>query len=173
MGKFSDYKLMLSSLPEGKHAFDYHLGKKFFENMESSEVRDADIEVALDVDHRGNAYALHFHLTGSLTVACDRCLDDLVLPVDTTYDLTVKYGEDYNDESDSMLIIPERDNYLNVAYMLRDTAVLAIPARHIHPKGQCNRAMSAISRQYMCSKDDDDLLDQDLIDDDTITETED
>ncbi|MCX4330998.1 MAG: DUF177 domain-containing protein [Muribaculaceae bacterium] len=168
MGKFTEYKLMLKSLPEGKHTFEYHLDKQFFINMENSDVRDADINVTLDVDHRGDAYQLSFHLAGTLTVLCDRCLDELPLDIDAAYNLTVKYGEEYNDDSDTLLIIPESDNYLNVAYMIYDTAVLAIPPRHVHPQGKCNRAMSALNKKYGVSNaaDDDTDFDRELIDDD-------
>lgn len=166
MGKFTEYKLMLKSLPEGKHSFEYHLDKQFFINMENADVRDADVKVLLDVDHRGDAYMLAFRLTGTLTVLCDRCLDELPLDIDTTYALTVKYGEEYNDDSDTLLVIPESDNYLNVAYMLYDTAVLAIPPRHVHPQGKCNRAMSALNKKYgVRNADDEDAeLERDLID---------
>ncbi|MBP3534907.1 MAG: DUF177 domain-containing protein, partial [Muribaculaceae bacterium] len=82
MGKFTEYKLMLKSLPEGKHSFEYHLDKQFFINMENADVRDADVKVLLDVDHRGDAYMLAFRLTGTLTVLCDRCLDELPLDID-------------------------------------------------------------------------------------------
>lgn len=156
MGKFTDYKLMLKSLPEGKHSFEYHLDKQFFSNMENADVRDADVNVALDVEHRGEVYKLVFHLTGTLTVLCDRCLDELPLDIDTSYDLAVKYGEEYNDNSDTLLVIPESDNYLNVAYMIYDTAVLAIPPRHVHPQGKCNRAMSALNKKYGVKTDDED-----------------
>jgi uncharacterized metal-binding protein YceD (DUF177 family) len=149
MGKFTDFKLMLKSLPMGKHTFEYHLDKQFFINMENTDVRDADVNVTLDVNHRNESYDLCFHLNGTLTLLCDRCLDELPLELtDETYNLTVKYGDDYNDESDSMLIIPESNSYLNVAYMIYDTAVLAIPPRHVHPAGKCNRAMSALYRQH-------------------------
>ncbi len=166
MGKFTEYKLMLKSLPEGKHSFEYHLDKQFFINMENADVRDADVKVLLDVDHRGDAYMLAFRLSGTLTVLCDRCLDELPLDIDTTYALTVKYGEEYNDDSDTLLVIPESDNYLNVAYMLYDTAVLAIPPRHVHPQGKCNRAMSALNKKYgVRNADDEDAeLERDLID---------
>ncbi len=166
MGKFTEYKLMLKSLPEGKHSFEYHLDKQFFINMENADVRDADVKVLLDVDHRGDAYMLAFRLAGTLTVLCDRCLDELPLDIDTTYALTVKYGEEYNDDSDTLLVIPESDNYLNVAYMLYDTAVLAIPPRHVHPQGKCNRAMSALNKKYgVRNADDEDAeLERDLID---------
>lgn len=166
MGKFSDYKLMLKSLPIGKHHFEYHLDKQFFTNMENTDVRDADVKVDLEVNHSNDAYQLSFHLTGTETVICDRCLDELPLDIDTTYDLTVKYGDDYDDESDTLLIIPESDNYLNVAYMIYDTAVLAIPPRHVHPLGKCNRAMSALNKKYLVkdeSEEDADDIDADLI----------
>lgn len=156
MGKFTDFKLMLKSLPLGKHTFEYHLDKVFFQNMDNTDVRDADANVVLDVNHRAECYELHFHLTGVLTLLCDRCLDELPIDVDTTYDLTVKYGSDYNDDSDTLLVIPESDNYLNVAYMIYDTAVLAIPARHVHPLGKCNKAMSAIYKKHASIGDDED-----------------
>lgn len=172
MGKFSDYKLMLKSLPLGKHDFEYHLDKQFFINMENSDVRDADVNVALSVNHSNDAYRLSFHLTGVLTVLCDRCLDELPLDIDTTYDLTVKYGEDYDNESDTLLIIPESDNYLNVAYMIYDTAVLAIPPRHVHPQGKCNRAMSALNKKYLVKDAEEDAadIDSDLLIDDSAAE---
>lgn len=141
MGKFSAYNLPLKTLTEGTHEFDYRLDKQFFVNMENSDVRDADLAVHLTVTHRNALYSLHFHITGPLTLLCDRCLDDLVIDIDTTYDINVEYGDDYNDESDDLLIIPESDSNLNVSYMLYDTVVLAIPIKHVHPLGKCNRQM--------------------------------
>lgn len=172
MGKFSDFKLMLKTLPQGKHEFEYHLDKQFFTNMENPDVRDADVKVNLTVEHRNDAYVLAFHLTGTLTVLCDRCLDELPLDIDTTYDLTVKYGEEFDEESDSLLIIPEANNYLNVAYMIYDTAVLAIPPRHVHPQGKCNRAMSALNKKYVVKSDDeaDDFMDEADSTDDLIAD---
>lgn len=165
MGKFTEYKLPLKSLPVGEHHFEYHLGKQFFVNMENVDVRDAAIDVKLTVDHRGDYYNLDFVFTGEVTVACDRCLDDLHLPVDTTYHITVKYGDDYNDDSDDYLQIPETDSYLNVAYMMHDTVVLAIPIKHVHAPGKCNRAMSSLLKRHRATSPDEDAeLENDLID---------
>ncbi|MDE7111416.1 MAG: DUF177 domain-containing protein [Muribaculaceae bacterium] len=172
MGKFSDFKLMLKSLPLGKHHFEYHLDKQFFINMENQDVRDADVKVDLEVNHSNDAYQLAFHLTGTLTVLCDRCLDELPLDIDATYNLTVKYGENYDNESDTLLVIPESDNYLNVAYMISDTAVLAIPPRHVHPQGKCNRAMSALNKKYLVKDagEEETDIDSDLLLDDSSAE---
>ncbi len=116
--------------------------------MENADVRDADLDVHLVVEHHNDIYALAFTISGTVTLLCDRCLDDLVLPIDTTYNINVEYGDDYNDESDDLLVIPQGDNFLNVAYMLYDTVVLAIPIKHVHPLGKCNRAMSALLKKH-------------------------
>lgn len=180
MGKFTEYKLPLKTLPLGTHTFEYQIGKQFFVNMEDNDVRSADIKVTLTVDHTGDFYKLAFSFVGTVTVACDRCLDDLEIPIDTVYDITVKYGEDYNDDSDDYLQIPESDNYLNVAYMMHDTIALAIPIKHVHPLGKCNRAMSSLLKKHRAGLSNDpdeadlenDLIDEiDNIDSDTSTDS--
>lgn len=165
MGKFTAYKLPLKSLAKGSHEFDYTLGKQFFVDMESADVRDADVKVKLTVTYNGDVYDLNFAFNGEVTVLCDRCLDDLHLPIETTYHILVKYGDSYNDDSDDLLEIPESDNYLNVAYMLYDTVALAIPIKHVHPLGKCNRAMSAILKKHRARATGEDAdIENDLID---------
>lgn len=161
MGKFTAYKLPLKSLAPGVHEFDYTVDKQFFVNMEYTDVRDADMAVHLTIDYHGDIYRLNFEIAGTLTMLCDRCLDDLILPIDTSYNINVEYGDDYNDESDDLLVIPTSDNDLNVAYMIFDTIVLQIPMKHVHPAGQCNRAMSALLKKHRAGTDaiEDELLD--------------
>ena len=165
MGKFSAFKLPLKTLGQGTHSFEYHLDKQFFVNMENSDIRGADLGVALNVVYNGEYYTLDFHISGELTLICDRCLDDLQFPIDTNYHIVVKYGEDYNDDSDEVLEIPYTDASLNVAYMIYDTVVLTIPIKHVHPLGKCNRQMSAILKKHRATDGDEDAdLENDLID---------
>ena len=166
MGKFTEYKLMLKSMPKGVNEFVYKLGKQFFVNMENNDVRDANLTVDLAVNNTGDFYDLTFAVEGEVTVLCDRCLDDLVLPIETSYHVVVKYGENYNDSSDELLESPESDNYLNVAYMIYDTVMLAIPIKHVHPMGKCNRAMSALLKKHRSGANagEDTALEDQLID---------
>ena len=88
------------------------------------------------------------------------------MPVDTTYSIAVKYGDDYNDDSDDLLVIPHSDNFLNVAYMIHDTVALTIPIKHVHPLGKCNRQMSAMLKKHRATTpgDEDSELAESLID---------
>ncbi len=153
MGKFSEFRLPLKNIPEGTQEFEYHLGKQFFVNMESADIHDADLTVNLTVTHKHDLYNLVFRVTGTVTLICDRCLDDLIQPIEAAYEIAVKYGDDYA-EPDELLVIPESDTYLNVSYMIYDTASLAIPVKHVHPLGKCNRAMSALLRKHRATKGD-------------------
>ena len=143
MGKFAPYKIPLSTLGDGKYEQDFECGTEFFKNMENTDVISSDVKVHLDLEKKNETYDCTFTCKGSLKIPCDRCLDPIDHEVDTVYHITVKYGDDYNDESDDLLVIPHSDSYLNAAYMLYDTIVLTIPLRHVHPLGKCNRAMLA------------------------------
>lgn len=172
MGKFTAYKVPLKTMSPGKHEYTYHLDKTFFDNMESADIRGADVDVALTVDYDGEVYRLTFAVTGTVTVQCDRCLDEMPWPIEASYSMDVKYGDDYNDDSDTLMEIPWADADLNVAYMIYDTASLAVPIKHCHPLGKCNRAMTTALKKHRVSladEEDDALADElmDSLDDDT------
>lgn len=166
MGKFSSYKLPLKSLPEGIHEFDFRLGKQFFADMESSDIRDAALDVHVTVTHKSDMYELQMDVKGNITLICDRCLDELEWPVDTAYHIFVKYGPDFCDDNDELLEIPESDATLNIAYMLYDTVALTIPIKHVHPLGKCNRAMTTLLKKHRANiqptgmDEDDEIIDE-------------
>ena len=60
--------------------------------------------------------------------------------VEANYDLAVKYGDEYDDSKDGVLIVPEGDNVLDVAPIVYDTVALCIPLQHVHAEGECDEA---------------------------------
>ncbi|MCH5233333.1 MAG: DUF177 domain-containing protein [Muribaculaceae bacterium] len=162
MGKFAPYKIQLASLPDGKHEQDFECGTEFFKNMENPDVITSDVKVHMDLLKKDETYDCTFTCKGNLRIPCDRCLDPIDHEVDTTYHIIVKYGDDYNDESDELLVIPYSDSYLNVAYMLYDTIVLTIPIRHVHPMGKCNRTMLAALHKHRSGNTGDEEVDEAL-----------
>lgn len=155
VGKFTAYKVDLASKADGHYEQDFTIGKEFFENMENTDIVNADIHVHMDMEVRNGAYECEFHCEGTLEVPCDRCLDPMEIPVDTIYKVTVRYGEDYDDGADNLLVIPYSNTFLNVAYMLYDTLLLTVPLRHVHAPGKCNRAMLEALRKHRSGSHDD------------------
>ena len=153
MGKFTAYKVELASLKDGHYEQDFEIGSEFFKNMENTDIISSDVKVHLDLEKRNDVYDCTFRCKGMLQVPCDRCLDPLDHEVDTEYHVVVKYGDNYDDGADHLLVIPYSNSYLNVAYILYDTILLTIPLRHVHPLGKCNRAMADALRKHRRSSD--------------------
>lgn len=151
MGKFTAFKLPLRGMTRGTQEFEYTLDTEFFRNMESEDIVKGNVKVHLTVNCKVDYYELDFTLKGLVYIPCDRCLDDMEHEVDTTYHLCVKYGDRYYDENDELLIIPESDAYLNIAFMVYDTVALTIPLKHVHSVGKCNKGMAKHLKMHAAS----------------------
>ena len=120
----------------------YRLENEFFANIDGPEVQRGKVDVALTVKRTATVFELNFDLSGVIYIPCDRCLDDMELIIDTDEQLFIKLGHEYKEESDNMLIIPEDEGELNIAWFLYEFIALTIPIKHVHPYGKCNREMS-------------------------------
>ena len=161
MKTLKEYDLMLKTLPQGSHTFSYHLDDKFFTAMESDDIKGGSVDAELVVESRVGSYELTFSMSGEVTIECDRCLDDMTHIVEAGYHTFVRYGDEFDDSNDDLIVIPESDNSLNISRMLYDTVVLSIPFRHVHDEGECNEAMSRILEEHSAeaSADDNDEID--------------
>jgi len=147
--KLAQMKLSIASLPFGSQQFDYHVDGKFFNEIEVSEVRSGSVDVAISVTHtQEGIYDLDFVCNGVITIPCDRCLDDMELPVDATYHLTVKIGDTLDDSLDNVLVIPSSWRTLDLEPIVRDTVLLTIPMMHVHSPGECNEEMLGRLEQH-------------------------
>lgn len=146
---------------------EYFLDNQFFTNIDSEDVQKGKVHVQLTVTKVANVFNLSFKLNGMAIVPCNRCLDDLEYPIDTTERLIVKFGKDYSEESDEIVIIPESEGILNLAWFLYEFVVLSIPIKHVHAPGKCNKQMTAKLKQHT-AKSADDSDSPDMEDDDMI-----
>ena len=137
-------KLKLKTLPFGTHAVECHVDESFFDGQEQIEVRHADVDVTLEVTRKSETtYHLEVTCHGTVTTSCDRCLDDLDLPVDVNYRLNVEQmGTELDDSNDELLIVPAEWRELDAAPIVRDTVLLALPMTHCHENEEdCNADM--------------------------------
>lgn len=141
----ADFKLRLRALPFDTQVFSYHLDGVFFNRVEKTEVRSSSVDITLEVTRKTeNTYLLQMACKGWLVIPCDRCLEDMTLDVDTNYHLTVRQeGDEPDDSRDSVLLIPETWNELDLTELMRDTVLLTIPIVHCHAYGECDPEMMA------------------------------
>ncbi len=175
MGKFKLYNIDLKNLTPGVHEFEYLLENKFFVDIDGDEVRKGKVNVTLSVKRSAYMFDMNFQLEGVVMVPCDRCLDDMEIPVNTRNRLVVKFGKEYAEENDEIVIVPEEEGAINIAWFLYEFIALAIPMKHVHAPGKCNKTMSSKLKKHTAKSmddDDDDLYENELEADDLSLDDE-
>ena len=133
----------LNGLAPGENRFFWSAGKEFFEAFENEEVLDAQLDVSVAVEKSGHYLGVDCVVEGDVVVACDRCLEDLSLPVDSEIRLSVKFGdeessEDHQEGEREIVFVPEGDVELDMKQIVYDYVCLALPMQRHHDDGQCN-----------------------------------
>ncbi|MGM9802634.1 MAG: YceD family protein [Muribaculaceae bacterium] len=138
MAKFTTFQIPLRGAKQGTDHYEFLLDDDFFQDMESIDIMGGAVKVSLDVRRAEEANYFHFSCQGEISIACNRCLEPMLHEVNAQYSLAVKPGEEYDDSTDGVLIVPANEAELNVAQLVYDTVALTIPIYHVHPEGQCD-----------------------------------
>lgn len=113
----------LIDLKPGVSHHEWHVGGEFFEAFGNSEILGADIRVDADVNLHGATAEVACRIGGRVTLACDRCLEELELPVETSFE------ESYAPEGAE----------LDLSQDVYDYVCISIPLSRVHPDGECNQ----------------------------------
>lgn len=149
MGKFDAYNIPVKGLPLGRSTFEYVLDNAFFALIGEEEVQRGCVEASVVAEKDTKQTELHFSLTGKIVVPCDRCLEDMEQPIKASGHLIVRLGKEFQDDGDDVVIIPEEQGVLNISWFMYEFINLAIPLKHIHALGLCNKESAAKLREYM------------------------
>jgi uncharacterized metal-binding protein YceD (DUF177 family) len=133
MKDLKKFDISFIGLKEGIHQFEYTIDKKFFDFFNYDEFYDSKVKVVLSFLKNTTIFELDFAFTGWVEVACDVTTELFHQPIETGSHLIVKFGEEYNDVDEELLIIPFSENKINVAQYIYEEIVLAVPIKRIHP----------------------------------------
>ena len=120
-------------LKEGIHQFDYVVNNTFFESYPYDEILGAYIKVHLNLVKKSTLLELNFSTQGNIEVACDLTNERYNELVETSLNLVVKFGDEFNNENEDVLIIPHSEYQLDVSQFIYEMIVLAVPLKKEHP----------------------------------------
>ena len=155
MSKFEQYNVVLKDISNEVRMLEYDLDNVYFKKIDSPEVQKGNVKAKVTVQKKQNIFELQFSLEGSVIIPCDRCLDDMEQPIHYKEKLQVKLGEKFSEE-DEIVIVPESDGGINIAWFLYEFIVLNIPIKHVHATGECNKTMVTKLRKHITHQKDDD-----------------
>ena len=137
MERLGSYKVDLKGMSEGTVSYHWQIGDDFFSAIQSPEIQQGRLDVALRVKSASDAYELVFRLVGTVQVKCDRCLELMDLPIDAEHVLRAKLGDEYADDGD-WVTVPYDEGVLDVSWNIYEFAALEIPLQHVHPEDSCS-----------------------------------
>ena len=141
MCSLETYKIDLKGLMEDERVLDFDLNDDFFQSLDGSQLEHGTLHVSVSIRKMTGFFELHFLTKGFVTVSCDRCLDDMEQPIEVDNVLTVKLGDAYSDDDDTVTI-DENEGILDLSWFIYEFIMLAIPIKHVHAPGKCNSAMT-------------------------------
>lgn len=153
----------------GTYTFEYKVNDTFFESMEYSLIHKGDLDVTLEFEKKENMMTAHFWAKGLVSTDCDRCNTPMELPISGDFKLIYKFGLEESEDESLVILHPEAYE-LNVKDAIYELAIVSLPARMVHPAGECDEEMWKLLQQYTVNSveedDDEDWDDEDWDDED-------
>lgn len=133
MRKLKEYTISFAGLKQGIHHFVYEIDKSFLDSFGYDDVNDIHQTITVVLDKKSTLLELHFKNEGTVNVNCDLSNEPFDLDIHGELLLIVKFGEEYNDENEELLILPHGESQVNIAQYIYELVVLSIPAKRVHP----------------------------------------
>lgn len=128
-----EYSIPFSGLKQGKHEFRYKVDNTFIQSFGFQEFNSVNVDLLVLLDRQSTMLEFELKATGTINVDCDLSREPYDQPVNADLRLVVKFGDEYNDEDDELLIIPHGEHQVNIAQYVYEMLVLAVPLKRVHP----------------------------------------
>ncbi|WP_425657211.1 YceD family protein [Tenacibaculum ascidiaceicola] len=133
MKDLKQFNIPFVGLKEGSHLFEYQIDKTFFEAFQFDEFNNANVKADITLVKKSTLLELSFDISGTVNIPCDITNELFDLPINGNLNLVVKFGPEFNDEHDEILILPHEAYQVNVSQYIYELIVLSVPSKRIHP----------------------------------------
>ena len=151
MCNIESFKIDLKALPQGASILEFKLYDSYFKAIDAPDIQSGELSSSLSISRTDDFFELNFHTEGIVHIPCDICLDDMEQSIETDDRLLVRFGEDYSEEDD-LVIVAENEGILDVAWFIYEFIALNIPIKHVHAPGKCNPAMIEMLQEHSAAR---------------------
>ena len=135
------YAIAWKGLKNGTYRFDFKVDNALFEAYGSTDIKGGDLTVGVTLERGESLLTLQTVLRGTVTVACDRCLEDCRLPVAFDGTLLVRFSDEVHDYDGEVMWISPSETELSLAQYIYESIVLSLPYQRVHAEGECDADM--------------------------------
>jgi uncharacterized metal-binding protein YceD (DUF177 family) len=133
--------LPLRNLEKRKQRFDFSVNTDFFSDFQNPEIMEGSADIYLDVERFSHFINVILNFSGQLTVSCDRCLENLDIPVEGENYLSIRFGESFDETEDEnleqdIIYVDEDEEELDLTVYVYESVCLALPIQRVHGKDE-------------------------------------
>ncbi len=134
MKTLKEFNIEIFRLSDGKQSFEFELKDSFFASFEDSFLEKGDLKVKVILDKSERMILSEYFITGSVGLICDRSLEPFDYKIDTHQNLVFKFGDEFLELSEDVIMIPRDLQKLNLSQYIYEFIGLSIPMKKLHPK---------------------------------------
>lgn len=128
--QLDEFEIEFVKLKDGVYDFHYKIGKQFFEAFGNTEVLTAQVETHALLDKQNQMMQIDLRMIGVVGLTCDRCLEVINMPVDTTYRLIYKVRDEERHDPEveyELVYIRPQEISINIAQPIYESVLLDVP----------------------------------------------
>lgn len=147
------YTIPFVGLKLGVHHFNFQIEDSFFKDFEFSEITSGRFQVQVEVEKKSALMEVRITMKGITPVICDKCAEEMSLEVSGADHWVIKWGDKTEDDDDDVWIFGPKEHFIDVQHRIYELIHLSLPARRVHPEGQCNLEVIAALGQFSATED--------------------
>jgi len=135
MDKLKNYTIVFSGLPLGITDYTYEISQSFFDLFGiETDFENPALTVNVDFEKKSTMLELFFRINGTIEVPCDVTGEKFDQKISTEAKLIVKFGDEFDDTDSEIWIIPRDEYELNIAQIIYEVIIIALPIKRVHPE---------------------------------------
>lgn len=134
MDRIQNYDVAFSGLKEGKHQFKFEVDKEFFQLFDTDqEFTNPLVQVDVLLDKHSTFLEFEMRASGSIDLVCDVSNEIFPYSIEQLMKFLVKFGEEYDDSNEEVIIIPHHEYAFNIAQYVYEMVMLSVPMKKLSP----------------------------------------
>ena len=111
---------------DGIHNLEFDIDNDFFKEFEESHLDNGNFKVLIELDKKSDHSIMIFDVDGYTKTSCDRCLENIELPMYGEYKLLFKHSDE-GENTDEIVYIHPETSILNLAEYVYEFILLSMP----------------------------------------------
>lgn len=134
MERLRNYDIAFSGLKDGKHEFQFEIGKEFLQLFDTEqEFSNPNIIAKVLMDKHSTFLEFFVNIFGTIDLVCDISNEKFSYPIENEIKVLVKFGSEYDDSDVDVIIISDKAHAFNVAQLIYEGIILSIPMKKVSP----------------------------------------